>query len=94
MDTIMQWTDGMTTAVATLAFAATFLAGIWAAAKFGKITAIPSLIAVGATFYLRLQLPALSMVAIGSMCALHLAAGCLLGLLLKRNKKFGPPPSA
>ncbi len=94
MDTIMQWTGGLVNAAATFAFAVTFLAGIWCAAKFGKITLLPSLLAVGLTFYFRLQAPALSMAAIASMSALHVAAGCLLGLWLRRSKKFGAPPSS
>ena len=91
MDSIMQWTGGLPNAVATLAFAVTFLVGVWAAARFGKLTLLPALIVSAATFYVRAQVPALSAVAIVSMSVLHVAAGCLLGLWLKRSKRFGPP---
>lgn len=94
MDTIMQWTGGLTSAAATLAFAATFLVGVWAAARFGTLTLLPSLVVGAAMFYARAQVPALSLVAISSMAVLHVAAGCVLGLLLKRSKRFGPPPAA
>lgn len=94
MDSIMQWTSGLPNAVATFAFALTFLVGVWAAAKFGKATLLPSLLIGAATFYVRAQAPALSFTAIASMSVLHIAAGCLLGLWLKRSKRFGPPPQA
>jgi len=90
MDTIMQWTGGLPNALATLAFAVTFLVGVWLAAKFGKLTLLPALIIGAATFYVRAQAPALSVTAITSMSVLHVAAGCVLGLLLARSKRFGP----
>lgn len=91
MDTIMQYTGGATTAVATFAFAATFLAGVWAAAKYGKLTLLPALAVIAGSFYVRVQFDALSAVAISSMCALHLASGCVLGLCFRRSKRFGQP---
>ena len=93
MDTIMQWTDGAVTAAATLSFALTVLAGIWLSAKFGKITLIPAVIIIAVSFYIRVQVPAVSAVAIVSMSAMHVAAACLLGLWLRRRKSFGARPS-
>lgn len=90
MDTIMQWTGGLVSALATLSFAVTFLVGVWAAARFGKLTLLPSLLLLAATFYVRLQYPALSGTSIFLMSAFHVAGGCLIGLYLKRSKRFGP----
>ncbi len=91
METIMQYTGGATTAVATLAFAVTFLAGVWAAAKYGRLTLLPSIVVVGVAFAVRVHAEPLSLVAISSMSALHVAAGCLLGLAFRRSKRFGQP---
>jgi hypothetical protein len=88
MDSIMQYTDGLLTAGATLWFAATFLLGIWFAAKFGKTALLPSIILGVAVSYVRFGFPAepLTLLAIGSMGGLHLAAGVWLGLLFNRGK--------
>ncbi|HEY9790285.1 MAG TPA: hypothetical protein V6D22_07800 [Candidatus Obscuribacterales bacterium] len=91
MDSIMQWTDGLTTAVATLSFALSFLLGIWCAARFGMRTVWWALIAAGAAFFVRLELSALSSISIICMSIVHLSAGCGIGLWLRRSKNFGPP---
>jgi len=87
MDSIMQYTDGLVTAGATLWFAATFLAGIWAAARYGKAALLPSIVLGVAVSYLRFGpgLEPLSLAAILSMGGLHLASGVWVGLPFLRK---------
>lgn len=86
MDTIMQYTAGLLTAAATFGFAVTYLLGIWASVRFGAKTVLPSIILAVAAALVRAQVEPLSVVAIISMCGLHVAAGVWLGLLLNRRK--------
>ncbi len=90
MDTIMQYTAGLLTAVATFGFAVTYLLGIWASVRFGAKAILPSIILAVAVTLLRAQAEPLSVVAIVSMCGLHVAAGVWLGVLLNRRKPTGP----
>lgn len=87
MDSIMQYTEGLVTAGATLWFAVTFLAGIWIAVRCGKVTLLPSIIGAVAVCYLRFGLKAdpVGLVAIASMGGLHLATGIWLGLFMNRR---------
>ncbi|MDZ4835594.1 MAG: hypothetical protein SGJ27_17605 [Candidatus Melainabacteria bacterium] len=92
MDSIMQYTHGLVTSGATLWFAVTFLAGIWMAARYGKVTLLPSIIAAVAVSYLRFGLHAdpIGLVAILSMGGLHLATGVWIGLFMNRNRNVKP----
>ena len=89
MDSIMQYTAGLFTAFDTFWFAVTFLAGIWAAARYGKATLLPSIILGVAVSYVRFGLgfAPLSFVAVLCMGGLHVASGVWLGLLFNRKGK-------
>lgn len=82
----MQYTAGLLTAAATFGFAATYLLGIWASVRFGAKAILPSVILAVAVTLVRAHMEPLSVVAIASMCGLHVAAGVWLGLLLNRRK--------
>lgn len=92
MDSIMQYTDGLLTAGATLWFAVTFLAGIFLAGRCGKAALLPSIILGVAVSYVRfgLELTPLGAGAILCMGGLHVAAGVWLGLLFNRRSKVKP----
>lgn len=92
MDTIMHYTDGLVTSGATAWFAVTFLVGIWVAARYGKVTLLPSIIVGLAVSYLRFGLHAdpIGCAAILSMGGLHLAAGVWVGLFMNRGKNVTP----
>ncbi len=95
MGTIMQYSAGAVNSVATLAFVVTVLAGVYLAAKFGSRTLWPAVGALVGSMLLRFghPLPALSLAGIASMTVLHIAAGILIGLWLRRSKRFGPSSS-
>jgi hypothetical protein len=85
MDSIMHYTDGTLTLVATASFVICFMIGAWIGAKFGRVTIIPALIISAAMFYVRSKFGPLSFEAIGSVSVLHVAAGALTALLVKRS---------
>ena len=88
----MHYTDGLVTAGATLWFAVTVLVGVWAAARFGKVTLLPSILLAVAVSYVRFGLNSdpIGAVAILSMGGLHLAAGVWIGLGMNRGNNVKP----
>lgn len=90
MDSIMQYTDGLVTMAATFWFAVTFLTGVWASARYGLKTLLPSIVLAVLVMVCRVNVAPLSLVAIASMCGLHVASGVWLGLLLNRRAKSAP----
>ncbi|MDZ4837363.1 MAG: hypothetical protein SGJ27_26555 [Candidatus Melainabacteria bacterium] len=92
MDTIMHYTVGLSTAGATIWFALTFLVGIWAAARCGKHTLVPSILIAVVVCYVRfgLQADPIGLTAILCMGGLHLASGVWVGLLMNRGNNVKP----
>lgn len=85
MDNIMHYTDPTMTLVATFSFVITFLLGAWLGACYGKRTVVPALIVSVIAIYMRSTAFPLSVVAIASVSALHVAAGALTALFVRRK---------
>lgn len=85
MDTILHYTDGTMTLVATASFVITFIVGVWLGARFGKKTVIPALVLSAIAVYLRSTAFPLSIEAIAAVSLLHVAAGSLTALLVGRK---------
>ena len=84
----MQYTDGLLTALATFWFAATFLGGVYFAARCGSKTVLPSIVLAVVVSFVRFGLgfDPLSCVSILCMGGLHISAGIWLGLAFKPRK--------
>jgi hypothetical protein len=85
MDSILHYTDGTTTLVATASFVITFIVGVWLGARFGKKTVLPALVLGAIAVYLRSTAFPLSVEAIAAVSLLHVAAGALTALLVGRK---------
>lgn len=84
MDSIMHYTSGPATLVATASFVIAFLVGIWVGGRFGKATIIPAILVSVAVVALRAVSPPLSVAAISAVSILHLTCGCGTALILQR----------
>lgn len=85
MDSIMHYTDGTTTLVATASFVISFIIGVWLGARYGKKTVLPALLVGAVACYLRSVAGPLSVEAIAAVSVLHVAAGALTSLLVGRK---------
>ena len=86
MDTILHYTDGNLTLIATASFVTAYILGAW---LFEKLPVFISIVGALALFYVRSKYPPLSLFAIGSVTLLHLFAGSLTARIVRRslNKK-------
>ena len=88
-DSILHYTAGLFTAYSSAIYTATFLVGIYLAAKFNRSTvAVLSLAAVAVGFYVRNGAHPLSATGVIAMIVVHVAGGALVGAWLKGKSAY------
>ena len=88
MDSILHYTDGTLTLVATASFVITFILGAWLGGRYGHHGAklvIPALLLSAAACYVRSIYPPLSFAAISAVSVLHIAAGALTAMFVAKR---------